>query len=73
MLEPQINALVDEDVKFNLIFPPEGVEFPSSLVGIMAGKLVEETNKPTIVFYRKMIDGVEYLIVSDRDVLAVVE
>lgn len=66
LLEPQINALVDEDVKFNLIFPPEGIEFPSSLVGIMAGKLVEETNKPTIVFYRKMIDGVEYFGGSGR-------
>jgi len=65
-LEPFIMESIDPNTKFNLIFPPENVDYPSSLVGIMAGKVTEETNKPTIVLYKKVKDGKIYYGGSGR-------
>jgi len=57
ILVPLVMSKIEPKAKFNLIFPNENDKFPISLVGIMAAKIVEETNKPTIVLYKKEKDG----------------
>jgi len=58
-IEPFVMKQIDRSKKFQLIFPTEDMEFPNSLVGIMAGRVNEEMYQPTIVFYNKIINGEE--------------
>lgn len=58
-IEPYVMEQMDKTKKYQLIFPPKEIEFPNSLVGIMAGRVNEEMYQPTIVFYNKIINGEE--------------
>jgi len=64
-IEPYVMKQINKKNKFQLIFPNE-INFPGPIVGIMAGKVKEETNQPSIVFYEKIIDGKKYYSGSGR-------
>lgn len=65
-LEESVMNSINKNKNYQFIFPPENINYPNAIVGILAGKVLEDTYTPTIVFYKKEKDGQKLLGGSGR-------